>query len=696
MGIAYRHLKKERKEIRLLHLDAASRLEDPLQGTLHHVNLGPGVPYCALSYQWGQETEDKSTIGIKYEKSFTTKLLGSSSPRNAHSIGSSLSRALRHLRQKYGKIIIWTDALCINQIDETEKSWQVPLMNEVYSYAKEVYAWLGPLYNDEIALINSINAAFDLADSFWRLADRIDHKHGQLPENDWLALCVAVTSPYESTDPAQRSQTEFAERFRRAALADPSVRDSWKSVRDLSKIQYFSRMWILQEVGRATKLTFHWGLRHSPHRRIYLVLGLAYSLYESKNVPDTVQTQLTGFEARFMGSLFARVTCTQNASLRHVLVQAYFSAPPLHEAGDSRDLIYARLGLAVKSAVIKVDYNKLNVGDVFTDASRFLLQAGFVDLLAAFKPYRFQQGISREGVPSWVYDWTKKGPNSFGKCDASNGTSTQVTVTPYRNTNCKQALNISGLDIGRVETVKARFSTIVLDSGLDKMTIALGSLRAALEPLSEENKQLLIERLEYVYDQLGLQISEMEVESLFSYRSFPFASFWCWWIYWVGSLIEMIEEAESLQPNKISSTNVAELLFREEAEEVGNVATMRQFGTKEGLLALVNSQRQSKLILERDPEDDPEDSRALLIAESLFLSAWGMRPVVLSSGRLGYVPEETAAQDQVVIFRGVKAPLVIRKVTTDAYIIIGPAHICGAMQGQLMDGSSSTSVYKLV
>ena len=82
-----------------------------------------------------------------------------------HSIGSSLAAALRHLRQKYGRITIWTDALCINQMDNDEKSWQVPLMKSIYSEAKEVHAWLGPRYDEDPNVVSDVNAAFSVADT---------------------------------------------------------------------------------------------------------------------------------------------------------------------------------------------------------------------------------------------------------------------------------------------------------------------------------------------------------------------------------------------------------------------------------------------------------------------------------------------------------------------------------------------------
>ncbi|PVI00142.1 hypothetical protein DM02DRAFT_614570 [Periconia macrospinosa] len=696
MSIAYRPLKKQRKEIRLLDLDPASRLEDPLQGTLRHAKLHE-AHYTALSYVWGQPVKDRSNIIITYSKSARQLFSSKSSSKYVHSIGSSLAAALRHLRQKYGRIVIWTDALCINQADNDEKSWQVPLMNDIYSTAKEVHAWLGPRFDDDAGLIRNMNAAFSLADTVWGLTKQIRQDQDSLPEKDWLEACFIVASAGESSNAAQRVWTVFSAELRRAALANPSVQKGLVAIKHLSQNDYFARMWILQETGRAVKLTFHYGSRHLSHRRILLALGLANSLRSSQENLQVVE-QLQGFDSRFLGCLSARTTCAQKRSLRDVLAGAYFIPPPLHQATDIRDLIYARLGLAENPTGIDVDY-KQSVAEVYNSTSRFLLLEGFLELLVTFKPYRFQQGkLSEEGLASWAYDWSKKGMNAFDKYTASRDTSQKVTIATHHDPKFKQVLTMTGVDIGKVQTTSERFSIVVAESGLHKGTVALGSLRAVSEPLSDEYKEILIQRIEYFYEELGVDVPRSDIESLFSYRTLPFGPFWCWWLEWVSSLIKLIEEIESSDLGRTPSHNVAELLFREAPDALQNSVNIRQYGTKAGLLTLVDYQRWSRLLLSQDEglQNDSENSAVVQIAEALFRSAWGMRAVVLDTGRLGYVPEDAKEQDRVVICHGVKAPLVIRRKTADAYSIIGPAHVCGAMQGQLMNSRLASDVYKLI
>jgi hypothetical protein len=58
-------------------------------------------------------------------------------------ITSSLGLALRYLRSETTPRILWIDALCINQIENEEKTYQVQRMKEIYDQAHEVIAWLG-------------------------------------------------------------------------------------------------------------------------------------------------------------------------------------------------------------------------------------------------------------------------------------------------------------------------------------------------------------------------------------------------------------------------------------------------------------------------------------------------------------------------------------------------------------------------
>jgi hypothetical protein len=85
--------------------------------------------YTALSYVWGSYASPRDTItcnGVELE------------------ITIGCAEALRQLRTHVaGPLILWVDAICINQADTVEKSRQIRLMQEIYTWAATTYVWLG-------------------------------------------------------------------------------------------------------------------------------------------------------------------------------------------------------------------------------------------------------------------------------------------------------------------------------------------------------------------------------------------------------------------------------------------------------------------------------------------------------------------------------------------------------------------------
>ncbi|CAG5137390.1 uncharacterized protein ALTATR162_LOCUS84 [Alternaria atra] len=107
----------------------------PVECSLRVINLDHKPDFTALSYVWG-DTDDKRSIvcdGALFEVT-----------ENCYS-------ALWHLSKKLQGLVIWVDAICINQDDRNkEKEWQITLMGEVYTKARKCMrgwerATIGPI-----------------------------------------------------------------------------------------------------------------------------------------------------------------------------------------------------------------------------------------------------------------------------------------------------------------------------------------------------------------------------------------------------------------------------------------------------------------------------------------------------------------------------------------------------------------------
>jgi hypothetical protein len=83
--------------------------------------------YEALSYVWGGSDKPHSiSIGGYYLP-----------------ITANLYAALLHLRDRLIERIIWVDAICIDQDNQTERAQQVQSMAKIYCKANRVIVWLG-------------------------------------------------------------------------------------------------------------------------------------------------------------------------------------------------------------------------------------------------------------------------------------------------------------------------------------------------------------------------------------------------------------------------------------------------------------------------------------------------------------------------------------------------------------------------
>ncbi|KAJ4259754.1 hypothetical protein NW762_007685 [Fusarium torreyae] len=172
-----------------------------LEGSLLVVDVEKAPAYQALSYTWADADDDATLcrrIFIGQEK-------------RALPITLSCYRALRHLRQQYDPVLLWVDSICINQSDLGERSYQVAMMDAIFSKAAMVHVYVGE-------------------------NDHGSHKAG----NEAISLLKSMA---ESSEP---TEGEFKDRA--------------KSILDLFFDRpFFSRLWVVQEVLLAQSITLHCG-----------------------------------------------------------------------------------------------------------------------------------------------------------------------------------------------------------------------------------------------------------------------------------------------------------------------------------------------------------------------------------------------------------------------------------------------------
>lgn len=127
---------------RLLRLEPAKSLVDPIRCSLHEVSLDTNPGYEAISYSWDGQASNQEVFCSGRQLLVT----------------ANAAMVLRHLRQRRQPRWIWIDSICINQNDVEEKTGQVRLMAEIYSKAVEVLLWLGESTKTSGMVLKSISS----------------------------------------------------------------------------------------------------------------------------------------------------------------------------------------------------------------------------------------------------------------------------------------------------------------------------------------------------------------------------------------------------------------------------------------------------------------------------------------------------------------------------------------------------------
>lgn len=169
---------KEPRHIRILVLEPARRIDDPIHCSFNEVSLDNEVgvatiPYEALSYTWG------APQGTRPIFCHGSTIL----------VTPNCEQALLHLRNRSKPRNMWIDAICINQQSIEEKNQQVPMMGDIYRAATRAILWLGPNTDPELSAVlrnaarygSAVNGVsrlyrkvrksdvdFDTGESYWR------------------------------------------------------------------------------------------------------------------------------------------------------------------------------------------------------------------------------------------------------------------------------------------------------------------------------------------------------------------------------------------------------------------------------------------------------------------------------------------------------------------------------------------------
>ncbi|TVY54787.1 Heterokaryon incompatibility protein 6 OR allele, partial [Lachnellula suecica] len=153
VSLFYKDLKTDDSiRLILIHPPSNSQSADDIHCTLQHATLSSfkddiTLHYSALSYVWGDE-DHQAKIHIDGEEI---------------SITVNLFQALRSIRHASKDVLLWVDAVCINQQNIPERNRQVHSMGSIFAGAQNTLIYLGEPDEKSDQVIQSLkNAGTDL------------------------------------------------------------------------------------------------------------------------------------------------------------------------------------------------------------------------------------------------------------------------------------------------------------------------------------------------------------------------------------------------------------------------------------------------------------------------------------------------------------------------------------------------------
>jgi Heterokaryon incompatibility protein (HET) len=386
-----------KNEIRLIQLLPARKFDGVACGIecrIVHVSLDDSPVYDALSYVWG-ERKDLTSI--------TVEGLPFPVTANLHGPLSRLQSSVTRL--------IWVDAICINQNDLVERSKQVVKMGDIFKQAREVIVWLGD------------------GDKYSKLGFELLHE--------------------------LRDRNREGRPFREI-VTDQRYLDYFYGIYQLFYRDYWWRVWVIQEVNLAKTATILCGRDSISWSELVSIQEILVT-YHLRDLDDAAyfRSELsflrTSIESR--GPRAMRIATTQSPSELPDLAQTLLSHR-FKEASDPRDMVYSLIGFsnAQKDPRFVMDYSK-SVCEVYTDVIEHVMTTmKKLDIICAMP-----RGRNQHGLPSWVPDWSFKGPgSSFLENNAKHNFSAAGTSNAEaRSSSDRSILYARGMHLGSINRIGA-------------------------------------------------------------------------------------------------------------------------------------------------------------------------------------------------------------------------------------------------
>ena len=349
-------LDSSRSQYRIFLLDPNDDFNEPPSGRLLVVSTSDDVDYDAISYAWS-EAGDSRPVYINGQR---------------HLVATSLETNFKYARLTNKCVALWCDTICINQIDNDEKSSQIQMMADIFSRASSVRVFFNP---------DSVQSA-------------------------WVARAVNVildTLPYPELVEAVVGHQSFTSLHLQYALG-------------LNFDTWFKRTWVLQEVILAKRVSFHYEDKSFKLEQLYEFILKAFSYrthcrkhaswsrLEEMSLFDLKDNIMLIYNAREDFGIAATPAKTNPFWL--ALSRIFFEVRK-RQVTDPKDRVYGLLALvsrAFGTTLITPDYQVSLRSILVNFAFEFIKESRSLILLSQTA----QPTNSVTSLPSWVPDLSSR------------------------------------------------------------------------------------------------------------------------------------------------------------------------------------------------------------------------------------------------------------------------------------------------
>ncbi|KAH8774545.1 heterokaryon incompatibility protein-domain-containing protein [Diaporthe sp. PMI_573] len=401
------------------------------------------TPFSALSYCWNplqQNPPSMHNIQID-DQDFP--------------VAYNLYDALKRFEQKSLTEWLWIDAICINQQDDTEKTWQIQQMRGIYQSAETVYMWLG----------NS-TASAQIMDFISEIGQEAVDCQGASMANPhdrhwntsfYTLSIVTLNMGSPSGDDFFDAQTHLIVKMRdtKALWTKSPIAEG---LRLILKNPYWTRVWVIQEVFLATNGVVISGGKDVPLQQLEETLGTIKFCGELFNIaPTDLPSSLLSIRSLEL----RRNHHNEHVSLKNILWQIEKAPQRLHYAVTyPRDLVLGLVGVLSLEEVeaLSVDCST-TLKDMFIKVTRLFPRHERDDFTYWRENCTPHTESEHESLPTWVPDWATIGrdkhwPDFFrGDFEEQPNRREQPTLAYDSNISNDPVLRFGGFQVDRIEKV---------------------------------------------------------------------------------------------------------------------------------------------------------------------------------------------------------------------------------------------------